>query len=115
MKTYIIKRLIQAVGVCLVPSMISFFLLFLSPDPALLPPETGVGGAIQVALAGLSYFIYPNDISASGRYYPRDIVDPEFALNSDRTISVADGPGPGVAVNSKVLDEHTLAREVIRR
>ena len=41
MKTYIIKRLIQAVGVCLVISMISFFLLFLNTDPALLllPPE----------------------------------------------------------------------------
>ena len=41
MKTYIIKRLIQSVGVCLVVSMISFFLLFLNTDPALLllPPE----------------------------------------------------------------------------
>jgi ABC-type dipeptide/oligopeptide/nickel transport system permease component len=40
-RTYIIKRLIQAVGVCLVVSMISFFLLFLNTDPALvlLPPE----------------------------------------------------------------------------
>jgi ABC-type dipeptide/oligopeptide/nickel transport system permease component len=41
LRTYIIKRLIQAVGVCLVVSMISFFLLFLNTDPALilLPPE----------------------------------------------------------------------------
>ncbi len=41
MRTYIVKRLIQAVGVCLVVSMISFFLLFLNTDPALLllPPE----------------------------------------------------------------------------
>ena len=41
MKTYIIKRLIQAVGICLVISMISFFLLFLNTDPALLllPPD----------------------------------------------------------------------------
>lgn len=41
MKTYIIRRLIEAVGVCVVISMISFFLLFLNSDPALLllPPE----------------------------------------------------------------------------
>lgn len=41
MKVYIIKRLIEAIGVCLVISMISFFLLFLNTDPALLllPPE----------------------------------------------------------------------------
>ena len=41
MRVYIIKRLIEAIGVCLVISMISFFLLFLNTDPALLllPPE----------------------------------------------------------------------------
>lgn len=41
MKVYIIKRLVEAIGVCLVISMISFFLLFLNTDPALLllPPE----------------------------------------------------------------------------
>ena len=44
MKTFIIKQLFQAVGVCLVISMISFFLLFLNTDPALLllPPEAEV-------------------------------------------------------------------------
>jgi peptide/nickel transport system permease protein len=44
MRTYIIKKLIQSVAVCLVISMISFFLLFLNTDPALLmlPPETEV-------------------------------------------------------------------------
>ena len=41
MKVYTIKRLVEAIGVCLVISMISFFLLFLNTDPALLllPPE----------------------------------------------------------------------------
>ena len=41
MRVYIIKRLVEAIGVCLVISMISFFLLFLNTDPALLllPPE----------------------------------------------------------------------------
>lgn len=44
MRTYITKSLIQAVGVCLAISMISFFLLFLNADPALvlLPPEADV-------------------------------------------------------------------------
>lgn len=44
MKTYIIKRLIESIGVCLVVSMISFFLLFLNTDPALvlLPPEAEI-------------------------------------------------------------------------
>jgi len=76
--------------------------------------ETGVGRAVLVALAGLPNFIYPSDISASRRYYPRDIVDPEFSLNPDGTISVPQGPGLGVEVNEKVLDGYTTAREVIR-
>jgi len=44
MRTFIIKQLLQAVGVCVVISMISFFLLFLNTDPALLllPPEAEV-------------------------------------------------------------------------
>ena len=44
MRVYIIKQLIQAIGICLVISMISFFLLFLNTDPALLllPPEAEV-------------------------------------------------------------------------
>ena len=44
MRTFIIKQLFQALGVCLVISMISFFLLFLNTDPALLllPPEAEV-------------------------------------------------------------------------
>ena len=44
MRTYILSRLLQAVGVCLVISAISFFLLFLNTDPALLllPPDAQV-------------------------------------------------------------------------
>lgn len=76
--------------------------------------ETGVGRAILVALAGLPNFIYPSDISASGRYYHRDIIDPEFTLNPDGTIDVPKGPGLGVEVNEKVLDSYTISREVIR-
>jgi O-succinylbenzoate synthase len=76
--------------------------------------ETGIGRALIVALAGLPNFIYPNDISASDRYYPRDVVDPEFTLNPDGTISVPQTPGLGVDVNEKVLDGYTIAREVIR-
>ena len=76
--------------------------------------ETGIGRALIVALAGLPNFIYPNDISASDRYYPRDVIDPEFTLNSDGTISVPQKPGLGVEVNERVLDGYTIAREAIR-
>jgi len=44
MRVYILKRLIEAIGVCVVISMISYFLLFLNTDPALLllPPEAEI-------------------------------------------------------------------------
>lgn len=44
MGSYIFRRLLQSVGVCLVISAISFFLLFLNTDPALLllPPEAEI-------------------------------------------------------------------------
>lgn len=44
MKAYIIRRLFQAIAVCIAISMISFFLLFLNSDPALLllPPEAEI-------------------------------------------------------------------------
>jgi O-succinylbenzoate synthase len=76
--------------------------------------ETGVSRAVIVALGGLPNFTYPNDFSASDRYFARDIVDPEFRLNEDGTINVPQGPGLGVEINEKVLDAYTVGREVIR-
>jgi O-succinylbenzoate synthase len=60
--------------------------------------ETGIGRAGNVALASLPNFKLPGDISASRRYYAEDIVEPEFVLNPDSTLSVPTGPGIGVAV-----------------
>ena len=75
--------------------------------------ETGVGRAVIVALAGLPNFVYPSDISASNRYYPRDIIDPEFTLNPDGTISVPQEPGLGVHVNESVLSAYTVSTEKV--
>jgi len=76
--------------------------------------ETGIGRALIIALAGLENFIYPNDISASDRYYQEDIIEQGFKLNSDGTINVPKGPGLGVDVNNDILDTYTIYHEVIR-
>lgn len=76
--------------------------------------ETGIGRAVLLALSGLPNFTYPMDIGASNKYFFRDIVEPEFKLNADGTISVPKEPGLGVQVNEKHLDEFTVARDVIR-
>ena len=50
--------------------------------------ETGVGRAANVAIATLPGFILPGDISASERYFKRDIIEQPFELNDDSTLTV---------------------------
>ena len=71
--------------------------------------ETGVGRASNLAIASLPNFILPADISASDRYYARDITNERFVLNSDSTIDVPTGAGLGVTINEEALKEFTLA------
>ena len=76
--------------------------------------ETGVGRASNLALASLPGFTLPGDISASDRYYVRDITRERFALNPDSTIDVPDRPGLGVTVDERALASYTLKRETFK-
>jgi O-succinylbenzoate synthase len=71
--------------------------------------ETGVGRASNLALASLPGFVLPGDISASDRYYQRDITNERFVLNDDSTIDVPDRPGLGVTIDQHALQRFTLA------
>lgn len=71
--------------------------------------ETGVGRASNLALASLPGFTLPGDISASARYYRRDITVESFELNADSTIDVPDGPGLGVTLDEAALRQYTLS------
>lgn len=71
--------------------------------------ETGVGRASNLALASLPGFVLPGDISASDRYYKRDITHERFTLNADSTITVPTGPGLGVSLDQQALAQFTLA------
>jgi O-succinylbenzoate synthase len=70
--------------------------------------ETGVGRASNLALASLPGFVLPGDISASDRYYQRDITNERFVLNDDSTIDVPNGPGLGVTIDRDALKQFTL-------
>ncbi len=76
--------------------------------------ETGIGRAANLALASLPGFDLPGDISASTRYYDRDIAEPAFELNPDSTIDVPVGPGLGVAVLEDELDRVTIRKATFR-
>lgn len=72
--------------------------------------ETGVGRASNLAIASLPGFTLPGDISASNRYYLRDITNERFTLNPDSTIDVPAGPGLGITIDREALEQFTLTR-----
>jgi O-succinylbenzoate synthase len=67
--------------------------------------ETGVGRALNLAVAALPGCTLPPDLGPSARYFPRDITPPH--LDRGGTMSVPDGPGLGIEPIQEVLDEVT--------
>ncbi len=67
--------------------------------------ETGIGRAFLVALASHPSVTYPNDISASDRYWNEDIVEPPWILTKNGTIAVPKKPGLGVEVNTSLIEK----------
>lgn len=60
--------------------------------------ETGVGRAANLAFASLPGVTLPSDISATDRYYQRDLTEPPFTLGANSTIATPTGHGLGVSV-----------------
>ena len=75
--------------------------------------ETGIGRAANVALAALPGFTLPGDLSASDRYYERDVVTEPFVLHDGR-LTVPTGPGLGVTVDTAFVESVTTAVDVLR-
>jgi O-succinylbenzoate synthase len=76
--------------------------------------ETGVGRASSLAIASLPGFILPGDISASDRYYQRDITNERFVLNDDSTIDVPRGHGLGITIDENALKQFTLSEITLK-
>jgi O-succinylbenzoate synthase len=74
--------------------------------------ESGIGRAHNIALASLHGFTLPGDISASSRYFGRDIICPEVTV-SDGTVAVPEGIGLGFEVDLGFIDQLTETREYI--
>jgi O-succinylbenzoate synthase len=68
--------------------------------------ETGIGRAANVAVASLPGYTLPGDISASDRYFERDIITEPFVLNrEDSTLSVRNGLGLSVTPDEAFIRE----------
>lgn len=76
--------------------------------------ETGIGRAANAALAALEGFTLPGDVSASSRFYTRDIVT-EPAVLEDGHVRVPTGHGLGVEIDPVALEDFTVAHETLTR
>ncbi len=70
--------------------------------------ETGIGRAANAALASLPGFTLPGDISASTRFYARDIVTDPIAV-VDGYVTVPTAPGLGFELDHDYLDSITTS------
>lgn len=61
--------------------------------------ESGIGRAHNIALASLPGFVLPGDISASSRYFARDLIVPEVTVSRDGTVIAPLAPGLGFNVD----------------
>lgn len=78
--------------------------------------ESGIGRAHNVALASLPNFRLPGDVSPSARYWERDIVTPEWAMDREGLVRVPlDRPGLGVGVDADRIEDLTVRREELTR
>jgi len=66
--------------------------------------ESGIGRAHNIALASLQGFSLPGDISASSRYFARDVIVPEVMVAADGTVEVPNGPGLGFEVDRDYIN-----------
>jgi O-succinylbenzoate synthase len=75
--------------------------------------ESGIGRAHNIAMATLAGFTLPGDVSASGRYWHEDIIEPPVTVSERGTIAAPDNPGIGFEVNRSRVDSLTIRSERI--
>lgn len=76
--------------------------------------ESGVGRAHNIALASLPDFTLPGDVSASRRYWHRDIIEPPVEVTPHGTIVLRDEPGFGYALDMDFLASVRVREETFQ-
>ncbi|HUI56030.1 MAG TPA: o-succinylbenzoate synthase [Bryobacteraceae bacterium] len=75
--------------------------------------EAGIGRAHNIALATLPNFVLPGDVSASQRYWKRDIIQPPVETTPQGTIVIRDEPGFGYEIDHDFIRSITVREESI--
>lgn len=76
--------------------------------------ESGVGRAHNIALSTLPGFVLPGDVSASRRYWARDVTAPPIEVTRSGTIIMSGEPGFGYALDFDFLHAITVRQETLR-
>ena len=76
--------------------------------------ESGIGRAQNIALSSLENFLLPGDVSASKRYFKRDLIAPEVEVDSQGRIHLLHEAGIGFQPNWQRIEEVTVRTEVLR-
>ena len=74
--------------------------------------EFGIGRAANVALSSLPGFTLPSDVSASEKYYARDVVTPPVIAH-DGVVAVPDSAGLGHRVDLDLIAANTIAASTL--
>ena len=77
--------------------------------------ESGIGRAHNIALASLPGFSLPGDISASSRYFAKDVIVPEVIVATNGTVEVPRGPGLGFEIDLDYIKANTKTVERFER
>ena len=75
--------------------------------------ESGVGRAHNIALSTLPNFVLPGDVSASKRYWARDIISPPVDVSPQGTIGVSEASGFGYDIDRDYLRHVTVREETL--
>ena len=75
--------------------------------------ESGIGRAHNIAMSTLEGFTLPGDVSASARYWEKDIIEPPVTVTPQGFINVPSSPGFGYEVNEEYIGALTKRSEEI--
>jgi len=75
--------------------------------------ESGIGRAHNIAMSTLAGFTLPGDVSASARYWERDVIEPPVTVSPRGTINAPTSPGIGYEVNEAEINRLTTRSEEI--
>ena len=75
--------------------------------------ESGIGRAHNIALSTLENFVLPGDVSASRRYWQRDIIVPPVEVSPRGTITASEQPGFGHELDLDYIRQITVREETL--